>query len=163
MLRSVSKTFVQKRFYVSDPFNSQKPMSETHATEKTDPQRNVQSDAVDKGMKEKKNAQGREPGQKQKPEETTRAPGPVIGMQDERGKSIIPNQFTMTYVVQEERMSRSWLSALTIATGEIIRALSTQTIQKGTELYPGCHVVSSQGLPSALFPWHVWPPRGLQY
>lgn len=74
------------RRFVSDPFNKSKPTSETHATEKTDPENNVQSDAVDKGMKEKKNATAHG-GTKKTPEDTTRAPGPVIGMQDERGPS----------------------------------------------------------------------------
>lgn len=76
---------LQTRAYVHDPFQSQKPSSQSHATEKTDPSRNVQSEAVDKGMKAKKNP-GPDEGQKKRPEDTTRAPGPVIGMQDERGK-----------------------------------------------------------------------------
>lgn len=75
---------MQTRSYVSDPFNSQKPTSEKHATEKDDKHLNVQSDAVAKGQKDKQEA-GIEGGKKQRPEDTTRAPGPVIGMQDERG------------------------------------------------------------------------------
>lgn len=89
MLRTIRSPaairLVQAKRFVHDPFQSDKPTSETHATEKTDKRLNVQSDAVGKGMQEKKDS-GLESGKKQKPEDTTRAPGPVIGMQDERGK-----------------------------------------------------------------------------
>lgn len=63
-----------------------KPTSEGHATEKTHKHLNAQSDAVGKVMKEKKEA-GIEGGKKQTPEKTTKAPSPVLGMQDERGES----------------------------------------------------------------------------
>lgn len=73
--RRTPATLAFRRAYVSDPFNSSKPTSQKHATEKDNKSLNIQSDAVEKGMNDKKNAEP-STGQKKRPEDTTRAPGP---------------------------------------------------------------------------------------
>lgn len=73
--RKITSNLIWTRSYVSDPFNSSKPTSEKHATEKSDKSLNAQSDAVEKGMKDKQGTTASQ-GKKEQPEKTTKAPGP---------------------------------------------------------------------------------------
>ncbi|BFZ58051.1 hypothetical protein PYCC9005_005109 [Savitreella phatthalungensis] len=94
MLRTSSKVFRaagSRGFAVKDPFPKQKDSSQGHATSKKETDLggqglDNQSDQVMRGKADRKEAQDTIPtGRKQSPEDSTKAPGPVIGMQDERG------------------------------------------------------------------------------
>ena len=103
MFRSLVRSRQLGRFYSSAPGKSSqvgKPVSHGDGTQKPGTRLNVQSDAVSKGQQERKDKHGTEPSQdlsgqggekstegkgKGKDEWDTKAPGPVIGMQDERG------------------------------------------------------------------------------
>ena len=67
-----------------NPNGQDRPTSHNNTRSKSENSLNVQSDAVEKGQSERKEKVDKS-GEKEKPEDSTRAPGPVIGMQDERG------------------------------------------------------------------------------
>ncbi|ORY73684.1 hypothetical protein BCR37DRAFT_395943 [Protomyces lactucae-debilis] len=71
-----------RAYAIKDSHSHQKPSSQGHATSKDDKDHNIQSKAVKEGMEERKNAG---PPKGEKKETHSKAPGPVIGMQDERG------------------------------------------------------------------------------